>query len=52
MDDREKNNQINLEDIPILKYFKNIFQEEILGLPPKRNTYFTIDSVLGLVAAS
>ena len=36
MDDRVKNNQVNLEDIPILKYFKDVFLEEILRLPSKR----------------
>ena len=43
MDDREKNNQINLEDIPILKDFKDIFMEEILELPPQRDIELTID---------
>ena len=27
MDDREKNNQFNLEDIPFLKDFKDVFPE-------------------------
>ena len=45
MDDKEKDNKLNIEDIPILKYFKDIFQEAILELPSKRDIYFTIDLV-------
>ena len=37
---REKNNQLNVEYIPILKDFKDIFL-----VPPKRDIYFTIDLV-------
>ena len=52
MDDREKNNQLNLEYIPILKDFKYIFLEEIPGLPLKRDIDFTIDLVPWVVPAS
>ena len=44
---REKNNQLNVEYIPILKDFKDIFL-----VPPKRDIYFTIDFVPGAVLAS
>ena len=43
MDKKYRDNQLNVEYIPILKYFKDIFLEEILGLPLKRDIYFTID---------
>ena len=52
MDDKERNNQLNLENIPISKDFKDIFPEEILGLPLKRDISFTIDLVPGAVPAS
>ena len=32
-----------LEYIPILKEFEDIFQEKVLGLPPKKDIYFIID---------
>ena len=37
IDDREKSNQVKLDDIPILKYFKDVFMEEISRLFPKRD---------------
>ena len=43
--DKEKDNQLNIKDIPILKYFKYIFLEEIPGLPLKIDIDFTIDLV-------
>ena len=51
-DDREKTNQVKLDDIPILKYFKDVFPEEIPWLPMKRDIDFTIDLVLGAVPTS
>ena len=35
MDGKEKNNQLNVEDIPNIKDSKDIFLEEIPELPPK-----------------
>jgi hypothetical protein len=35
---------ISLEDFPILQEFEVVFQE-ILGLPPKREIYFSIDLI-------
>ena len=52
MDEKDKDNQLKIEDIPILKKFKDIFLEEVLGLPPKRDIYFTIDLISGVVFAS
>ena len=45
MDDEEKGNQLKIEDIAILKYFKDIFLEEVLRLPPIRDIEFTINMV-------
>ena len=35
--------KLKLEDIPVLKEYLNVFPEEILGLPPKRELDFTIE---------
>jgi len=35
-----------------LKQHKDVFPEEILGLPPRRNIYFTIDLLHGVVLVS
>ena len=53
-DEEHINNEdkLKLEDIPILKGYSNVFQEEILGLPPKRELDFTIELVLGAVPSS
>ena len=48
----KKKNQIDVEDIPILKEFKDIFLKEIKGLPLERDIYFTIDLVPGEIPAS
>ena len=53
-----KNYQVNkeikpgFEDIPILQDFMDVFLEEIIGLPPKRDLHFTIKLVLGLIPNS
>ena len=41
--------KLKLEDIPILKGYSDVFLEEILGLPPKRELDFTIKLVPGAV---
>ena len=38
----------NLDKHPILFEFKDVFPEELLGLPPKREIDFTIDLKLGI----
>jgi hypothetical protein len=35
----------NLEDHPILRYYKYVFSEEAPGLPPRRDIYFSIELV-------
>ena len=37
MDDKDKYNQLKIKDIPILKYFKDIFLEEVPRLTSKRD---------------
>ena len=36
-----------LEDYQVLQEFKDVFPDEILGLPPKRDTDFVIELVQG-----
>ena len=36
-----------LEDYQLLQEFKDVFPDEILGLPPNRDIDFTIDIMLG-----
>ena len=45
MDDKDNDNKIKIEYIPILKDFKDIFLEEVPRLPPKRDIDFTIDLI-------
>ena len=51
MDNKEDDNQLKIEDIPILKYFKDIFLKEVPGLPPNRDIDFTFDLVPGEILA-
>ena len=44
--------KLKLEDIPILRGYLNVFLEEILGLPLKRELDFTIELVPGAVPNS
>ena len=49
MDDKDNDNKLKIEYIPILKDFKDIFLEEFPGLPPKRDIDFRIDMIPGEV---
>ena len=40
------NETLKLEDYHVLQEFKDVFPDEILGLPPKRDIDFTIELVL------
>ena len=42
-----KRGQINLEDIPVIKEFLDVFPEELPGLPPKREVDLSIEVVQG-----
>ena len=47
-----KTYKLKLEDIPVLREYVDIFSEEILGLPLKRELDFTIELVLVVVPSS
>ena len=53
-DEENLNNidKLKLEDILVLKEYADVFPEEILGLPPKRELDFTIELVPGVVPSS
>ena len=36
-------NELKLEDIPIVRDYRDVFPKDLLGLPPKREVEFTID---------
>jgi hypothetical protein len=42
----------NLEDHPILREYKDVFPEEVPGLPLRRDIDFSIDLTPGVVPAS
>ena len=44
--------KIKIENIPVLNEFIDVFPEEILGLPPRRELDFTIELVRGTVPSS
>ena len=50
--DNENDNKLKLEDVPILKESKDIFLEEVPGIPLKKNISFTIDLIPGVVPTS
>ena len=41
--DVESNREQRIEDVPVLEKFKDVFPEEILGLPPKQDLEFSIE---------
>ena len=47
-----KTEKLKLEDILVLREYADVFPEEILGLPPKRELYFTIEMVSNAVPNS
>ena len=51
MDNNENDNKLKLEDILFLKEFEDIFPEEVLELPPKRDIDFMIDLIPIVVPA-
>ena len=48
----KKNETPRLEDYPVLQEFRDVFLDEIPGLPPKRDIYFTIELVPGAAPVS
>ena len=47
-----ENETIRLEDYPVLQELKDVFPDEIPGLPPKRDIDFTIELVPGVAPVS
>ena len=47
-----KNETLRLEDFHVLKEFKDVFSNEIIGIPPKRDIDFTIELVLRATTVS
>ena len=41
----DKKDKLKFDDISILQDFLDVFPKEILGLPPKKDLYFTIELV-------
>ena len=39
---------MNLEDIPVIKEFPDVFPEELPGLPPEREVDMSIEVVQGM----
>ena len=48
----DKEDKLKFDDIPNLQYFSDVFPKEIPGLPLKRNMYFTIELVRGVIPNS
>jgi hypothetical protein len=42
----------NLEDHPILREYKDVFPEEVLGLPPRRDIDFLVEIAPGAMPMS
>ncbi|RVX13137.1 hypothetical protein CK203_018085 [Vitis vinifera] len=47
-----KENDLKLEDIPIVRDYPNVFPDDLPGLPPKREVEFTIDVAPGTTPIS
>jgi hypothetical protein len=47
-----ENDKPSLKDHPMLREFKDVFLEEVLGLPPRRDIDFSIELVPGVVPMS
>ena len=47
-----KRGQVNLEDIPVIKKFPDVFAEELPGFPPKREVDLVIEVLHGTILIS
>ena len=47
-----KRGQVNLEDVPVIKEFPDVFPEELPGLPPEREVDLSIEVVQGTTPIS
>ena len=52
MNDKDNENELKIEEIAILKEFKNIFSEEVFGLPLKKDIGFIINMIPRVVPSS
>jgi len=52
LDPNEKLEKAEIENIPVINEYKDVFLDEIPGLPPRRDIDFTIDFVPGSVPIS
>lgn len=52
LDPRDKIEKTDIENTHVLNEYKDVFPDEILGLPPRRDIDFTIDLVPGSVPIS
>ena len=50
--DMTKDEEPRIEDYPVLQKFRDVFLDEVLGLPPKRDIDFTINLVPGVALVS
>lgn len=48
----DNNEDPKLTYIPFIRYFVDVFPEEVLGLPPKRELEFSIELIPGMVPVS
>jgi hypothetical protein len=51
VEELEKTKGTSLEEFSVIQEFEDVFQE-ILGFPPKREIYFSIDLVPGVAQVS
>jgi hypothetical protein len=42
-----KEQEVRLEDIPVVRDFKDVFPEELPGMPPRRDVDFLIELIHG-----
>ena len=47
-----KENDLKLEDMPIVRDYPDVFPEDLPGLPPEREVEFTIDVAPGTASIS
>ena len=52
IEEAAENESPRLEDYPVLQDFKDVFPNEVPGLPSKRDIYFTIELVPGATPVS
>jgi len=52
LDPNEKFEKTEIEKIPVINEYKDVFPDEIPALPPRRDIEFTIDLVSGFVPIS